>query len=203
MKYKFVLDSIFSQKSKIKALRCLVNGGREISIREIAREIGASHPNVSSILMELKSQGAVKSSRVGRSVIYSLNDGHYLVETIIRPVFAAERQAKNRMFALIKDSVGFQYESIILFGSIARGEEQPASDVDLAVIVKDKENADEIEKKINALNPIIAKEFGNVLSPMVFKKSDFIKKIKINNPLVKDIIKNGEIVAGKMINELL
>lgn len=203
MRYKFVLDSIFSQKSKIKALRCLVNCGREISIREVAREIKASHPNVSAILTELKSEGIVRSSRVGRSVIYSLNDGHYLVEEIIKPVFVAERMAKKRMFARIKDSINFNFESIILFGSILRGEEKPTSDIDLAVIVKNSENTDEIEQKINALNPIMTKEFGNVLSPIVFKKNDFVKKIKNNNPLVRDIVKNGEIVAGKLINELI
>ena len=203
MRYSFVLDKIFGQKPKIRALRYLSSHKPEASIREISREIKISPPNASIALKELEKEGVLKSARVGRSMVYSLNLGHYLVEKIVRPVFDKEREIKNELINQIKKNINFPYESIILFGSVRRGDEKSISDIDLAFIVGDNEAKAKIEENIAGLNPIIAKEFGNTLSPVIISQSDFIKKMKNNDGLIREIINNGEVVAGKLINQLL
>lgn len=203
MRYSFVLDKIFGQKPKIKALRYLSGDKPEASIREISREIKLSPPNASIALKELEREGVLKSARIGRSIVYSLNSGHYLAEKIVKPIFNKEREIKKELINRIIKHLNFYFESIILFGSIRRGDEKPKSDIDLAFIVGDSENRIKIEKNIAALDPIIAKEFGNTLSPVIFKKSDFIKKMKKNDGLVREIINQGEVVAGKLVNQLL
>lgn len=203
MRYKFILDNIFGQKSKIKVLRYLASGRPDASVREIAAQTRLSPPNASIALRELEKEGALKSLRIGRSIVYSLNDGHYLVEKIIKPVFGNESGVKSALANLIKNKINFPYESIIIFGSVARGSAKPASDIDLAVIIKDGEDKIIIEDKIAAFNPLIAKIFGNSLSPIVYKKSEFLKKIKKKDALAGEIVREGEVAAGKLISELL
>ncbi|MFA6106144.1 MAG: nucleotidyltransferase domain-containing protein [Patescibacteria group bacterium] len=203
MRYSLFLDNILARKSKVKALRYLSGYKPEASVREISRAIGISHPNTSIALKELEAEGALKSVRVGQSTIYSLNLGHYIVEKIIKPAFEKEREAKNELISRIKKNIGISFESIILFGSVRRGKEKPLSDIDLAIVINDREDPVKLEESIAALNPSVAEEFGNTLSPVIFSKSGFVKKIKDNDGLVREIVKNGEVIAGKLISELL
>jgi DNA-binding transcriptional ArsR family regulator len=203
MKYKNFLNDILGQKSKLKALRFLSNLKNEVSIRELAREIKITPPNLSIILNDLEKQNLLISRHIGTSIVYTLNSGHYLVEEIIKPLFRKEREARMELGREIKNNFDFQYESVIIFGSIARIQEHPGSDIDLAVIINSQSDISDIENKIININPVILKKFGNSLSPIIMKKSDFIGKLKSHDKLVVSIAKDGLLVAGKSVSELI
>lgn len=203
MKYRNFLNDILGQKSKVRALRFLSGFEKGIPIRELAREIKITPPNLSIILNDLEKQGLLVSCRIGTSIVYTLNKSHFLVEEIVRPLFQKEREAKTNLGREIAKKIKFPYESLILFGSIARGQEHPKSDVDLAVIIGNQSNVENSAGKILEINPFIAKRFGNSLSPIVMNKKDFVRKLKAGDKLVASIAKEGLLIAGKPVSELI
>jgi predicted nucleotidyltransferase len=203
MKYTLILDRIFGHKPKVRALRFLAGPRPSATVSEVAREIGLSTPNASLALRELEAEGILRAQKAGRSILYSLNHGHYLVERFIKPAFGREREAKQDLGKRLAARLSFPYESLILFGSISRGEERPDSDIDLAVIVPDKADPDVAEAAVFEANPAVIKEFGNALSPAVFNKSRFLAMLKSGHPLAREIADQGELLSGKLVSELL
>ncbi len=203
MRFRNPLDKILPSKTKVIILRHLVNYGREISVREFSREIGIAPPNMSKALKGLALENVLVWRRFGNSIVYRLNKGHFLADKIIIPLFKNEAMAKKELERKIIKHIDFSFESIILFGSVAKGREKSDSDIDLAFIIKDSLDADKIEKKIFDINPDLSKRFGNTVSPIVIKKSDFVKRLKIGEGLVSSIAKEGEVISGKLISDLL
>lgn len=196
------LNNIFGQKTKINIMRYLALHKKEMATRELAREIGAAAPNILKILKELEAGNVLVSRKIGNSIAYSLNQSNIIVKKIILPSFNLEHNMSIELGSYIASNLKIPVESIILFGSRARGSEKPSSDIDLAVIVK---NADEekCEKGLMDLNPKISLRFGSSLAPVVYAKNKFIAKVKSKDPLVKNIIKEGKIIYGKYTSDII
>jgi len=203
MKFNKPLDGILGQKSKIKILRHLTNRKKEMSVRDLAKEIGLVPANASVALKELEGEGILVKKKLGRSLIFGLNSGNFMVTSIIIPLFEKERKIKKDFFNAVSKRIKFPYETIILFGSIAKKSERADSDIDLAIIVREKKQIAEAEELALDINPEISRRFGNSIAPIIFEKKDFIKKIKEGNNLANNIARDGEVVSGKLISELL
>lgn len=202
MRFKNYLDKILSQKSKVKALRHLIIYKNGISIRELSRAIKLTPPNTSVILHELEIENLLISGEFGKAKVFSVNKDHYLY-SLMQKLFREEYNVKNVLAKKLKNLIKFPFESLILFGSVARGSDHPKSDIDIAVIIKDKDNSAMVEEKIMKINGEIVKYFGNSLSPVIIKRNDFKKRYFKSEPLVVSIAKEGEVLGGKLISELL
>ena len=203
MRFTKPLDQIFDKKSKVKILRFLTLYKKEATIREISREVNITAPNVSRILKELEKDGVIISKKAGRSVLHFLNSKHYLVKNIILPAFKKEKRAKKDLTEFLKAKLNFQVESIILFGSVPKQREAPISDLDLLFIITDQSDPQELEKRIFILNPKVTEYFGNSISPLIVKISEFKIKFKKSDKLLRTILKEGEVLQGKTISEIL
>lgn len=203
MRFREPLNQIFAQKSKVKILRILALYKKEATIREISRESKITPPNTSRILKELEKEGVIISKKAGRSILHSLNFNHYLVKKIIQPAFENEKRAKESLIKFLIAKLNFQTESIVLFGSIARQKELPSSDIDLLFIISDQANPKDLEEKISILNYQIAERFGNSISPMIVKISEFQDRFRKNDKFIKTISREGEVLQGRLISEIL
>lgn len=203
MRFKQVLDYLFGKKSKLKILRFFSLYKKEGNVREVSKKVDITVPNTSRILKELEYEGVLVSKKIGRSVLYALNPKHYLVKMIILPLFRKESRIRKALVKYLKSKLNFSIESIVLFGSVSKGEEEPTSDVDLLFIVSDKTIPAKLEEKIFVINNQIISEFGNAVSPMVIKKSVFLKRLKKGDKLINNILKEGEVIEGKMISDIL
>lgn len=68
------LFKVFADTTRIKILYALM--GREMRVADIAEAVGATQSAVSHQLRTLKQAHLVKFKRDGKSVLYSLSDGH-------------------------------------------------------------------------------------------------------------------------------
>ena len=84
---------------------------------------------------------------------------------------------------------GDNIDSIILYGSVARGDDGPESDVDVAVIVKEKINR-KLKKDFNYWNSELDIEHEKVFSILDIEKNKFDQWSDII-PFYKNIIKDG------------
>jgi predicted nucleotidyltransferase len=198
------LDNILGQSSKVKILRFLVKSQAQLNGREIAKNVGLSHVKAHGALRDLTRQGVVNMRSVGRSLVYWLNEEHFLVKDIIRPAFEKEetafRQVANIILSKIKP---LRPLSIILFGSFAKGSASADSDIDVVIVYPNNTNK---EKMVNAL--IDAEEkitllFGNHLASTPLKVEEFQDKLKREDKFIHEVIRTGKVIYGRSISELI
>lgn len=204
MKFNKYLDNILGRKTELKILRLFVCYKDELGVREIAREIKIGPPNVSRALKVLEGSGVLISKIIGRSVVYKLNKGHYLVDEVIGPLFEKEKKIiRERLSDFIVKNIKFPFESIVLFGSVARGTENDDSDVDVLFVLKNIDILKKAEDDVLGLNNLASVFFKNFFSSTLLTRKDFTRRYKAGDKLINNIVKDGIVIRGKIISELL
>ena len=201
MKYRQILDELFGQKTKLKILRYLVNKPIEQSGRQIAKNIKIAHRNCHKVLQELHSLGILDMRRIGNADIYNLRKDHYLVKKVVKPLFNLESKMLEELILEIKKIKLKDIVSIVLFGSISKGKEKPHSDIDILLIISKEENKKDVEERIREKNAYFISRFGNSLSPYLITGQEFIERYKKGDKLLKNIVKDGQIIFGKTFGE--
>ena len=83
---------------------------------------------------------------------------------------------------------------MIIFGSIAKGEERPDSDIDLFVLVKEKKHKKEAWLTTDKLNESLIPVLGNMISAIIYSSKELKGKKELD--LVRHINEESEIVVS-------
>lgn len=205
MPIEIPLNIILNTSTKLKILRLLFSHTADfrISGREIARRINMSAPATHAALKDLFNQDILKIEIIGKQHIYSLNSKNRIVKDILEPSFKKELSLQDdiKHFLLRKfNEAGItrKIESLILYGSLQRAKTIDTSDVDIAVIVKDKEDPQEIEDKIiGDISKQFKEYFGLNLDAYVKAKTDFINRIEKKLSPVASLMESYSVFFGK------
>lgn len=94
--------------------------------------------------------------------------------------------------AAIAGAVGSDVESVIVFGSIARGQASRDSDIDLAVIASPGwDGRSDLEDAVRT-------SVGNGCDVLVFTPDQFQQLAGSGEPVVSDILRDGLALIGSM-----
>ncbi len=173
MRLQNPLDDMFQSRSHVRLLRALTElpEGMPASGRELARRAGVAHGTASRILEELGRQGVVVTRRYGRADMHRLN-GEHILYPLVREMFEREERVPDQLKTLVRGElheVGGISEAY-LFGSAARGDMTTASDIDLAVVMPKRADA-ETEAPLERLAERVRKTFGSELRVLVGDRS--------------------------------
>jgi predicted nucleotidyltransferase len=113
-----------------------------------------------------------------------------------------ERKVIRDFADLLSHKLGKLAESIILFGSVARKEETPASDVDICVVVRTRVEKDKAQSIIHDIAGKVQRRYGARISPLFLTLREFSSKARRKEPPIREIIKEGVILRGRSIKEL-
>ncbi len=132
------LDDLFQNRSHVRVLRALVAlpRGIDVSIREIARRAGVTHPTASLALESLRAQGLVAGRVTLLASEYHVNDVHVLFPTV-KELFGIEGRLRQQLIDYLTDELRVRapwVREAFVFGSAATGEMRPDSDLDVALI---------------------------------------------------------------------
>jgi predicted nucleotidyltransferase len=199
MKLHNYASQILGNKVTIGVLKVLVRyKGKIFTVRELARVSGFSHPEVSKVVKQLEESGVLRLQPIGRAYQISLNEESYILRSMIEPMFLAEEETINSLISTIRPFFkNKKIISVVIFGSVAKGQERETSDVDLLIIAEDRDTANECAAE--ASNATVLK-FGTALSPLIMDKQKFIRKR--NEKLVKSILESYMFVYGKDLREM-
>lgn len=202
MKLHNYLEHIIGNRISISILRTLVKyRGKIYTIRGLAEDAGASHPEVSKTLEELEKFGIVQIQPVGRAHQVSLNEKSYVLNKIIKPILSAEEKTLAEVTAILSNILGTKkIISVAIFGSVASGKEQVDSDIDVLVICDDFDHAIPL---ISKASEEISSRFQSKLSHIVFSESQLRSKKKKRNALVQSILDNHIMIYGKELHAIL
>jgi len=173
MRYEHALDDILGNKLKLRILRLFCISGGEYTGREIARLTGYSQTYALRALSDLEANGVLFRRDVSRAHLYSLNEEHMLVEEL-SSIFELERSALAKIAQDFKRELGESLEFIVVFGSVARGEERPNSDIDMVLTLKDGSKAG-VEEMIDAVSNASMAASGNPISPILATETELEK----------------------------
>ena len=196
-----IADSLFSSQGTVKVLRVLKNNVIGLTGRQIAINAGITHQTAHNILASLESLKIVSRTIGGTSHIFILNRNNYLVKRIIEPLYDSEEEFQNSIFSIIKKHLSKHSVSLIVFGSVARNEETALSDLDLCVVLHKGKTI--LENKVNSLRDLLYREYGITLASFYITENEFVKRAKSGKPPVTEIIKEGKVLYGKSIRELM
>lgn len=196
-----LLQHIFSAQSNVIVLRTLNSRVVGISGRETARISKLSIRTVQNTLAHLESLGLVNRTIGGRDHLFTLDRNNKIVVKLISYIFEFENEFKNEIHSLIKKKLSTLAVSLILFGSVARGDEDYTSDFDLCIVYV--KNKSKIEIAVSELRDKLYDSYKVTLAPFYILEADFIKRAKQNLPPVDNIIKEGVIITGKTIRGLV
>jgi len=203
MVFHRVLDIVFSTWSHIAVLRVLQDTAVGMTGREIARLAGMNHRSCLKALSTLEGIAVVNRQMGGRDHLFSLNRGHLLVVQGILPLLKLERRFLDEVSETLKKRIGREAQSMILFGSVARKAETAQSDLDVCFVVTNGREKEGILERVNDLSSTIRQTFGANLAPFVITASEFRRRARLYKPPINVILKEGVVIAGKSLRDLL
>lgn len=203
MRLTHALDDILGQKGKVKILRYLTFASGNLTARGISRRTGLTPWACIKTLRELETLGLIKMERAGRSNLYILNNQNYVNKKILLPLFKKEKDLVNTAITWIIKKIHFKPISIVLFGSIVRGQEEMESDIDLCILVKDTQEAQIAEEEFLRIAPLFFQKYSKKLSPYISVASSFKEKYEKSIDVVRDIVLNGIHICGEPISAII
>lgn len=141
--------------------------------------------SVQEALAGLVSLGLVETASVGRANVHTVNERHYAIAPL--------RVLLDPFGALREVAAASGAETVILFGSLARGEAAAGSDIDLAVLAgADWDGRAELEDAVRA-------RLGNDCDVVVFTPERFeLFAASGDEPVVGEILADGVAIVGEI-----
>jgi len=193
-------DEVFRSWSHVAVLRALVDTATGFSGNEVARVAGMTPAAALKALTSLEQLGIVNRQRGGREHLFTLNRHNVLVRDAILALYRAERQFSEVIFATLSAMLKRSVISAAVFGSVARKEESPMSDLDLCCVVNLEKQNNLVRELLEKESPELYRKFGVKLAPVLFTLNEFRKKF--NNRLIQSILADNRLIVGKDLKRL-
>jgi len=194
MRYQNYIENILGSKIKIKILRLLVRyENKEFTSRELAKLANTSHTSVLRIINDLEANNIIKKEFYSRAHKIKINKSSYLYN-LIKEIFNKEVNVKNELIKDIKTLIPENIISTVLYGSIAKEEENEKSDIDILIITN---------KKLKEQDNNIINKYGNNLHIIQLTLNQFRKEARRNVGYIKDLLKNYILIKGKDLKGLI
>ena len=148
----------------------LLNPDREFHVRELSRVTATSPGTMHKELSRLAEVGILQRRMLGNQALYSANRQCPIFDDL-RNIF----RKTSGLTDVIREALHPLRESIataFVYGSVARGEEGPNSDIDL-MVVGDAPFAAVVEATHE-----VRKQLGREINPVTYSKGEFRRKSK-------------------------
>jgi len=177
--------------------------------RELAKLAKVSTWVVSKEFSKLVEGEMIQQRSEGREKFYKLNLANPRTRKLCE-LFETERREKfykaNRSLAWVLEDFTKrvsdfvpEVQSVILFGSIARGQATPRSDIDILVLVPNSEE-EQFKKLMDSVDRLAGEVGGRhpaKLVPAGMMAKDFEQSIKDRKRIAADVLKDGIVLFGQ------
>ncbi len=197
------LDLIAS-KPKVRLLRYLAFHTGEFSGLELARATASDAKRTREVLADLVGMDLVTRRVVGRASLYALNRKHYAVGSILLPAFRREMEWLEQLGRSVLSVAPKQILSVMLYGSWARGEARPDSDIDLLVVAAGNgRTTAELEHRLVQYRTRAMDRFGRPVSFLLKTPREVASRIRSRDRFFREVLTQGRVLAGRSISEVI
>jgi predicted nucleotidyltransferase len=198
----YPLDWMFSAPSHVALLRALKDSAEGMSGRAAARAAGINHQACRQALDRLEGIGIIVRQGSGHTQLLRLNFDHALVKEALLPLFRAEKNFQALLRSSIVHCLGKDARTATLFGSAARKEDRPGSDIDL-LLVADGAKKTRLADKTMEFGRGFTKKYGIRLSPITYSASEAKVKYRSGDPLIKNILAHGIDLLNEKLKDVV
>jgi predicted nucleotidyltransferase len=168
-------------------LAVLLRTGEPMTGRQIHHLVSDDYSlwSVQEAMKALTRLGLVDSHTIGRAGVHTINDCHAFVaplRALVDPIAALK--------AAIGEVLDGEVRAVILFGSIARGDPDLDSGIDLAVIA-----APGWDRRVE-LQDTVRTRLGNDRDVLLFTEAEFRRRAAEAEPVAVDILGDGVALVG-------
>ncbi len=162
----------------------------------------ASNPGVRLAISRLVGQGLVHAQSAPPAVLYTANRQHLLWPAIEQLVLAADgamRALFDRIRDVVCDGLGAdeaEHTSVALFGSSARGDNRPDSDIDLLLVTRDQAEQQAVDALISRLIDDVQIATGNETNVYPASRAHFDRLVREADPMVGSWIADAKTFMG-------
>lgn len=175
-----LLDVLFgSYRQRVLGL-LLLQPAQRFHVRELARQTGTTPGTLHRELSKLAEAGLLLRERQGNQVLYQANRSCPVFEEL-----AGLFRKTSGAVAVLQEALrelAPQIRFALLFGSLARGTETPASDVDV-LVVGDAGFA-EVVRALYPAQELLRRE----INPVVYSGSEFLARLRDKEPLLLEVL---------------
>lgn len=169
-------------------LSVLLRTGAPLTGRRVHALVDGGHglSAVQRALRDLEELGLTITETVGRAGVHRINEDHVAI-----PALRAIRSPLEMLAEVVADAAP-GVEAVVLFGSVARGEPGPDSDIDLAVVA-----ADDWDGR-STLQEQVSTRLGNGCDVLHLTASHFRQPVGDREPVIDEILRDGVPLVGQL-----
>jgi predicted nucleotidyltransferase len=191
---RYPLTHVFASAGHVRVLRALAAFGAPLGVAQLASDCGMSARGTRFVLESLVSQGLVGVLGQPRSQVFGLSLDHPMAPAV-RALFQQERVRWEQVQDRLREAMtaSRHVRAAWLYGSVARGEDQPHSDVDIALLVNDSDidAADRVREGIRALGDSLSLH----VSAVVLAPPE-LAALPDDDPWWSDVVRDARILKG-------
>ncbi len=169
-------------------LAALLRTGTPLTGRGVHALVGDHHSlgAVQQALRDLEQIGIITTTTVGRAGVHQVNNEHDAVASL-----RALASPLDMLARVVREEAS-DAETIIVFGSVARGEARADSDVDLAVVAPDDwAGRADLQERVHS-------RLGNNCDVLHFAPGQLAEHAVDDEPVVAEILRDGIALVGRM-----
>ncbi|MBI2576870.1 nucleotidyltransferase domain-containing protein [Candidatus Woesearchaeota archaeon] len=168
-----------------KIVSCILESPeKEFHVREIAKLVRVSPTTAAKEIRKLQQKKLISARKLSNHLLVKANTESPSWKEL-KKQYNLARLRSSGIIGFLERELNAP-EAVILFGSYAKGEEGPYSDIDLFIVASSKKNP--------ALEPF-QKKLRRPIQLFIHSKEDIEKMKKTNKGLLNNVI-NGVIVYG-------
>lgn len=187
------LSAVFAHGSHVRVLRVLSRHGGELSASALIDRTRLTRPSVLASLEQLTVLGYVEALGVSHR-LYRIDHRHPLAPALTALFAAEEQRFQDILGSLRSAATEAGAEAAWLYGSVARAEDGPSSDVDIVAVVSD--DAESIKTKLRETT----RDRGDALrfsaSLIVLDHAQLARLIEDNDPWCAAMIEDAIPLVG-------
>ena len=201
MDFRHPIESIIPG-AQGRVLAVLLNSTGDLNVRNIARIGGVSVAQASRVLPGLVDLGIIERREVPPSSLFRLIPEHVASRSLLELVNV--RRGLFGELGILSESLNPKPTSVIVFGSVARGDSGDGSDLDLIVVrpsdlPNDDRWIDELEKfRISA-----QRASGNSVELLEVGSTEIGNRLTALDGVWCDVRREGIVVFGSSLKELM
>jgi len=198
MRVSYPLDDIFQNKNNVRVLRQLVMfPSRPFTGRGLANELEMNHATCIRALNSLADMGVISRRTIGRSSVYEIPNDSVLLKDFLKPLFEEEAGLLNDLVDVLTKGFKQSVLSVILFGSVARGEDTPQSDVDILLVLKAGADRKKVGEILEENEREVYQRYRVGINTLIYTSKEFERMKKNRHPLIEEILAEGVLLVGK------
>lgn len=201
MRPALTATDLLSTRGRVDVMRVLWRFEAPMTAAHIARLAGLTYPAASAVLDTLTHYGIADSAPAGRGHTYWLVRDNVYVQSFVDPIFAAEESLPDALEAELRALFAERTLSVVLFGSYARGDQTPDSDVDVVAVAHDAQSKAQIDYDLPAAASTFRRRWGASLSVLTYDAAE-ASAMEVRAPeLYASLLEDGVRVSGLLVAE--